>query len=51
MLTLLGRGAEVQSTSAVQGIYVVVAVIPGLLMLASLLVIRAYRLDESRLRV
>ncbi len=44
------REAAVQSASAVQGIYLVIAVIPGLLMLGSLLVIRAYRLDESLLR-
>ena len=44
------REAAVQSASAVQGIYLVVAVIPGLLMLGSLLVIRAYRLDETALR-
>ena len=51
VLSLTGfvRGVDVQSESAVQGIYVVVAVIPGLLMLASLFVIRTYRLDESRL--
>ncbi len=44
------RDAAAQSETAVWGIYIVVAVIPGLLMLASLLVIRAYRLDESALR-
>ena len=43
------RGAEVQSESAVGGIYVVTALIPGLLMLVSLAVIKTYRLDESRL--
>ena len=44
------RDASVQSDSAVQGIYLVYAVIPGLLMFVSLFVIRAYRLDESSLR-
>jgi len=43
------RGAEVQPDSAQQGMYFVVAVIPGLLMLVSLFVIRVYRLDESTL--
>ena len=38
-----------QPESAIQGIYVAVALIPAALMLLSLLVIRAYRLDESRL--
>jgi GPH family glycoside/pentoside/hexuronide:cation symporter len=43
------RSAAVQSESAVTGIYIVVAIIPGLLMLSSLAIIRAYRLDESTL--
>ncbi|MGI9342656.1 MAG: MFS transporter [Gammaproteobacteria bacterium] len=53
VLSLSGfdRLAEVQSESAVEGIYVTVALIPGALMLLSLEVIRRYRLDESRLTV
>jgi GPH family glycoside/pentoside/hexuronide:cation symporter len=44
------RGAETQTESAVTGIYFVNALIPGMLMLGSLLVIRAYRLDEASLK-
>ena len=43
------RSAAVQTEQAVAGIYLVVAVIPGLLMLASLWLIQRYRLDESGL--
>ncbi len=50
-LTGFARGAAVQSDAAIQGIYLVVAVIPGILMLVSLYAIRAYRLDESQLAV
>jgi Na+/melibiose symporter-like transporter len=51
VLSLSGfdRLAETQSESAVDGIYVTIALIPGALMLLSLEVIRRYRLDESRL--
>lgn len=52
VLSLSGfvRGAEAQPPSAVTGIYVVFAVIPGLLMLVSLAIIRAYRLNEASLK-
>jgi len=43
------RIAETQSESAIQGIYVAVAGIPGVLMLISLIFIARYRLNESRL--
>ena len=43
------RNAPVQSDAAVQGIYIAVTLIPAALMLVSLFVIRAYRLDDSRL--
>ena len=43
------RVAATQSESAIQGIYITVAVIPALLMLVSLLAIRMYRLDEKAL--
>ena len=43
------RTAPAQTETAVQGIYVAVAMIPAVLMLVSLYVIRAYRLDESEL--
>jgi len=51
VLSLTGfvRGATVQPETAVTGIYFVVAVVPGVLMLLSLFAIRAYRLDESAL--
>lgn len=48
-LTGFERDAAVQPESAVTGMYLVVAVIPGILMLLSLFAIRAYRLDESEL--
>ena len=44
------RGAAVQSEPAVTGIYVVTALVPGVLMLVSLAVIRSYRLDEASLK-
>ncbi len=44
------RGAAVQPASAVSGIYIVTALVPGLLMLVSLAVIRSYRLDEATLK-
>jgi GPH family glycoside/pentoside/hexuronide:cation symporter len=43
------RAAQAQPESALLGIYIVVAIIPAGLMLLSLFVIRAYRLDESKL--
>ena len=43
------RTAAEQTATAVQGTYVAVALIPAVLMLVSLFVIRAYRLDETRL--
>ncbi len=43
------RAAQTQTDSAIMGIYVVVAIIPAGLMLLSLTIIRAYRLDESGL--
>ncbi len=43
------RAAEAQPASAVTGIYVVVALLPALLMLVSLIVIYRYRLDEREL--
>ena len=51
VLSLSGfdRLAATQSESAVDGIYITIALIPGVLMLLSLEVIRRYRLDESRL--
>lgn len=44
------RLLELQSESALQGIYIVTAIIPAVLMLLSLIVIHAYRLDESQLK-
>ena len=43
------RTAASQSDEALQGIYIVVAVIPGLLMLASLYLINRYRLNDAEL--
>ena len=43
------RAMPEQTGTAIQGIYVAVALIPTVLMLVSLFVIRAYRLDESEL--
>jgi Na+/melibiose symporter-like transporter len=48
-MTGLDRLAESQSESAIRGTCITVALIPGLLMLVSLFVIYAYRLDERRL--
>lgn len=51
VLSLTGfvRGVAEQPESAVAGMYLVVAIIPGILMLVSLLAIRTYGLDESKL--
>ena len=43
------RNLPQQPDGAIAGIYVTVAVMPAILMLLSLLIIRRYRLDESRL--
>lgn len=48
-ITGFDRAAQQQGDTALLGIYVVVGLIPAVLMLLSLFVIRAYRLDESKL--
>jgi GPH family glycoside/pentoside/hexuronide:cation symporter len=48
-LTGFDRLAQTQAESAIRGTYITVALIPGLLMLSSLAIIYAYRLDERKL--
>ena len=48
-ITGFNRAVSTQSTEAVEGMYLVISVIPAALMLVSLVFIRAYRLDESKL--
>jgi len=52
VLSLSGfdRALPVQSETSISGMYIVIAVIPASLMLVSLLFIRAYALDEAKLR-